>query len=358
MQDTKIEWSDMSWNPTYGCTKVSPGCDNCYAETISKRFGRSFDLSLKPHKLNEPMKIKESKRIFVNSMSDLFHKDVPASYLDQVFGVMEKCDWHTFIILTKRSSLMRNYVNARYGNQFAPHHIWLGCSMENKQMVKTRLPHLLETRARVRVISAEPLLEAIHEDLDLRGIHWMIVGGESGHGFRPMKERWANGIRLACKKSGTAFFFKQFGGRTPKAGGNHLGKGKSRKQYLAYPDVEKVVLSPFRLPKTSYVEYDPTYTDEQAGDISHLSGRAYRAWITMLHNAISMQWSKIELHISQDRKRLPESLERSIHLHPDLWTAYQNLISRYLADDDLFIATADSMRYQDQKVEHLWRLNS
>jgi protein gp37 len=173
-----IEWTDATWNPVTGCTRVSAGCDNCYAERFSERFrgvpghpfSTGFDLTLRPERLEQPLAWKKSRMIFVNSMSDLFHKNVPLSYVAQVFDVMERADQHVFQVLTKRSSLMRNFVNARYGTRAAPSHIWLGVSIESPKLL-VRLEHLQQARASVRFISFEPLLERMGK-LVLDGVDW------------------------------------------------------------------------------------------------------------------------------------------------------------------------------------------
>jgi protein gp37 len=214
---TSIEWTDATWNPVTGCTEISAGCDNCYARRIAERFRgtrghpfeHGFDVTLKPHKLREPLKWKMPRRIFVNSMSDLFHKKVPSSFVDDVFEVMEKATWHIFQVLTKRSSLLRNYVSRRYQGRKAPAHIWLGVSIEDRQSL-VRLKHLADTPASVRFLSLEPLLEELGQ-LDLSAISWVIVGGESGVGSRPMNEAWVESIRGQCVGQNVPFFFKQWG---------------------------------------------------------------------------------------------------------------------------------------------------
>ncbi len=234
---TTIEWTDATWNPVSGCTKISAGCDFCYAERFAERFRgvpghpfeNGFDLTLRSHKLAEPFKWKASRRIFVNSMSDLFHKDVPTDFIDSVFDTMERADWHVFQVLTKRSSLMRNYVNARYGQRPAPVHIWLGVSIEDRRAL-TRLRHLKETHARVRFVSFEPLLGDLGS-LDLAGVHWAIAGGESGPNARRMEAAWVRQLRDECQRQRVPFFFKQWGGLRPKSGGNHL----DGKKWLQYP---------------------------------------------------------------------------------------------------------------------------
>jgi protein gp37 len=242
--NTEIEWTDATWNPVTGCTKISAGCDNCYAARFSERFRgvpghpfeTGFDLHLRPERLAQPLSWKRSKMIFVNSMSDLFHKEIPFAFIDRVFDTMERAPWHTFQVLTKRSSRLRDYVNERYPNNLAPRHIWLGTSVEDGSK-KSRVRHVRQTNAGVRFLSVEPLIGPIGE-LDLTGIHWVIVGGESGPHARPMQPEWAQQVRDQCKTAKVPFFFKQWGGRTPKAGGRLLdGKEWSqlpRRRVLTY----------------------------------------------------------------------------------------------------------------------------
>lgn len=214
---TAIEWTDTTWNPVLGCTEISPGCDNCYARKIAERFEgtlghpfeNGFQLSLRHNRLLDPLSWRKPRRVFVNSMSDLFHKEVPHSFLDQVFDTMERADWHVFQVLTKRSPILRTYVNERYTRVVAPPHIWLGVSIENRRAL-SRLPHLRQTNASVRFVSFEPLLEDLGE-IDLAGIHWAIVGGESGLGSRPMREEWVDSIYTQCHRQSVPFFFKQWG---------------------------------------------------------------------------------------------------------------------------------------------------
>jgi protein gp37 len=242
---TDIEWTDATWNPVAGCTKISPGCDNCYAERIAERFRgvsghpfeHGFDLTLRPHKLKEPLGWRAPRRVFVNSMSDLFHKEVPRSFLDAVFDTMERAHWHVFQILTKRSSLMRRYINERYALCPAPAHIWLGVSIEHRGSL-IRLTHLKQVNASVRFVSFEPLLEDLGS-LELSGIHWAIAGGESGPQARPIQPEWARAIRDQCRSQRVAFFFKQWGGITPKSGGNRLDGRK----WLQYPRIPESVSS-------------------------------------------------------------------------------------------------------------------
>lgn len=233
---TDIEWTDSTWNPVSGCTKLSPGCDHCYAERIAERFRgtpdhpfqRGFDLTLREHKLREPLSWRRPRRVFVNSMSDLFHKDIPRQFVDRVFDTMEQANWHVYQVLTKRSSLMRNYINRRYADGKAPPHIWLGVSIEDRKSLG-RLKHLAQAQAAIRFVSFEPLLEDLGE-LTLDGVDWVIAGGESGPRARPVDADWVRSIRNQCRTSGVAFFFKQWGGTTSKAGGNQLD-GQTWKQY-------------------------------------------------------------------------------------------------------------------------------
>lgn len=225
---TAIEWTDATWNPVTGCTKISAGCDHCYAERFSERFRgtpghafeRGFDLTLRPERLDQPLRWREPRMIFVNSMSDLFHKQIPTEFIGRVFDTMERAHWHTFQILTKRSSLMRDFLRRRYGRERGPTHMWFGVSVEDGAR-KSRIRHLQESPAGVRFLSIEPLIGPVGQ-LDLSGIDWVIVGGESGPGARPMRLEWAREVRDQCQDGGVAFFFKQWGGLRPKSGGRTL----------------------------------------------------------------------------------------------------------------------------------------
>ena len=227
-QTTQIEWTDATWNPVTGCTKIGPGCDNCYAARFAERwrgveghpYQQGFDLRLWPERLAAPERWRKPKRIFVNSMSDLFHKGVPDAFVDRVFEAMERTSRHVYQVLTKRSSRMRGYVRRRYGEAGAPGHIWLGASIENRERAG-RLEHLKRTPAAVRFVSFEPLLGPIGQ-IDLDEVAWAIVGGESGPGARPMKPEWARELRDQCRSREIAFFFKQWGGPRPKSGGRTL----------------------------------------------------------------------------------------------------------------------------------------
>lgn len=227
-QNSEIEWTDSTWNPVTGCTKISPGCANCYAERFAERFRgvpshpyeKGFDLTLRPERLKQPLSWRTSRVIFVNSMSDIFHKEVPSSFINSIFDTMEQATWHVFQILTKRSSLMRDFINDRYSAHTTPPHIWIGVSVEDS-MRKARIKHLRETRATVRFISFEPLIGPVGP-LDLSGIHWAIAGGESGPSYRPLHLEWAREVRDQCISQSVAFFFKQWGGPRPKSGGRKL----------------------------------------------------------------------------------------------------------------------------------------
>ena len=223
-----IEWTDSTWNPVTGCTKISRGCDNCYAERFSERFRgvaghpfeNGFDLTLRPERLRQPVLWRRPRMIFVNSMSDLFHKEVPSAFVDLVFDTMEAANWHVFQLLTKRSSRMQKYLRRRFESRPCPQHIWCGVSVEDSP-AKSRIEHLREAPAGARFLSVEPLLGPVGT-LDLRGIHWVIAGGESGPRAREMNPDWVRGVRDECVRQDVAFFFKQWGGLRPKDGGREL----------------------------------------------------------------------------------------------------------------------------------------
>lgn len=226
---SSIEWTDATWNPVTGCTKITRGCDNCYAERFSERwrgipghpFENGFELTLRPERLDQPLKWKRPRMIFVNSMSDLFHKEVPHAFVDRVFDTMEAADWHVFQVLTKRSSLMRSYLKSRYGGgRRGPAHIWCGVSVEDAEGA-ARIAHLRAAPAGVRFLSVEPLIGPVGK-VDLTGIDWVIAGGESGPGARPIHLEWVREVRDQCLKQNVAFFFKQWGGLRPKSGGREL----------------------------------------------------------------------------------------------------------------------------------------
>ncbi len=226
--NSAIEWTDATWNPVTGCTKIGPGCDHCYAERFAERwrgtpghaYEQGFDLRFWDERLVQPARWRRSRMIFVTSMGDLFHKQVPNDYLDRVFDAMEETDRHIYQVLTKRSSRLASYVNRRYRDAPAPWHIWLGVSVEDRQRAK-RIAHLQRANATIRFLSIEPLLGSIGP-VDLTGISWVIVGGESGPGARKMEADWAREIRDQCTERDVAFFFKQWGGIRPKTGGREL----------------------------------------------------------------------------------------------------------------------------------------
>lgn len=242
-ENSEIEWTDATWNPVTGCTKISRGCDNCYAERIAERFRgveghpyeQGFDFRLWHNRLEVPKTWKRGRFIFVNSMSDLFHKSVPKNFKGRVFDTMEQADQHIYQVLTKRSSLMRDFVNERYNNEPVPSHIWLGVSVEDRPAL-SRVKHLQQTNASVRFLSIEPLLDRVGK-INLDGIHWVIAGGESGPNSRPTRLEWMREIRDQCIEDDVPFFFKQWGGIRPKTGGNEL----DGRTWFQYPNVELMV---------------------------------------------------------------------------------------------------------------------
>jgi len=216
---SSIEWTDATWNPVRGCTKISPGCAHCYAEVFAERFRgvpghpyeQGFDLRLVPEKLVEPIRWQEPRMIFVNSMSDLFHEDVPDEFIVAVARVMKTAAWHTFQVLTKRSARLKDLLRTKLLFVAEDTHIWWGVSVENRKHGLPRVKHLREVPSAVRFLSIEPLLEDLGQ-FDLDGISWVIVGGESGPGARPMQPSWVRHIRAQCRRSRVPFFFKQWGG--------------------------------------------------------------------------------------------------------------------------------------------------
>lgn len=216
---SKIEWTDATWNPVRGCSKVSPGCLNCYAETFAERFRGvpghpyefGFDLRLVHEKLDQPLRWRNSKMIFVNSMSDLFHEKVPDDYIKAVVKIMIEANWHTYQVLTKRSERMSHLLNNQLRFAANQPHIWWGVSVENRKNGLPRITDLRNSPVKVRFLSIEPLLEPLPR-LSLQGIGWVIVGGESGPRARIIKKEWVRSIRDQCKKSKIPFFFKQWGG--------------------------------------------------------------------------------------------------------------------------------------------------
>jgi len=222
--NSSIEWTESTWNPLTGCTKVSPGCKNCYAERLALRlqsmgqpnYANGFTLTTHEHALRLPLQWKKPQTIFVNSMSDIFHEKVPIEFIQQVFEVMRRADWHRFQILTKRSDRL---LTLSPQLPWAPH-IWMGVSVESDDYA-FRIDHLRKTQARIKFLSLEPLLGPLQR-LNLKGINWVIVGGESGPGARPMAQSWVIDIRNQCRKARVPFFFKQWGGFHKKKSGRKL----------------------------------------------------------------------------------------------------------------------------------------
>jgi len=242
MKSTKIEWTEATWNPSIGCSKVSAGCQNCYAETMARRlkamgtkgYENGFEFSTMPDRLRQPLNTKKPTKFFVNSMSDLFHEKMPFAYLDAVFEVIEKTPWHTYQVLTKREEVMSEYLK----DNSLPKNVWLGVSVEN-QGTKHRIDYLRNVNASIRFISIEPLLEGLGK-INLKNIHWVIVGGESGPKARPMKSEWVLNIKKQCEQQKVAFFFKQWGNwgadgvkRNKKLNGRKL----DGKVYDEYPEL-------------------------------------------------------------------------------------------------------------------------
>jgi protein gp37 len=226
MAQSTIEWTEMTWNPTTGCDKISAGCKYCYAEVMARRlqamglekYATGFDLAIHEDELNTPYTWKKPKVVFVNSMSDLFHKDVPISFIQRVFRVMNENPQHVFQVLTKRADVLRYYDSE--GRLNWSHNIWMGVSVENNKVVD-RIDLLRETKARVKFLSCEPLIGPL-PNLNLTGIDWVIVGGESGRRPRPMKPEWVADIKDQCLAAGVPFFFKQWGGASKKKTGREL----------------------------------------------------------------------------------------------------------------------------------------
>lgn len=236
---TKIEWTETTWNPVRGCTKISPGCKHCYAETFAERFRGvkghpyedGFDLRLVPHKLTEPFLWPQPTTVFVNSMSDLFHVGVPDDYVLKVAVVMMKAKWHTYQILTKRSERLQELLTGKLRFAAEAEHIWWGVSVEDVKHGKPRVEWLRKSPAKIKFLSVEPLLEHLGP-IDLRGISWVIVGGESGFGCRPMQESWVLDLLRQCREANVPFFFKQWGGVQKKKKGRKL-HGKTYDEYPA-----------------------------------------------------------------------------------------------------------------------------
>ena len=241
---SKIEWTDATWNPMRGCTKVSPGCVHCYAETFAERFRGvhghpfefGFDLRLVPEKLGEPIRWSKPKKIFVNSMSDLFHEGVPDEYIEKVCRVMLAANWHNYQVLTKRADRMAELLRGKLRKAAQAAHICWGVSVENRKHGLPRIAKLRGAKPILAFLSVEPLLEDLGK-FDLRGIQWVIVGGESGPGARPMEAEWVRNIRDQCRMAQVPFFFKQWGGTRKKQAGRSLD-GKTHDEFPDFTEVE------------------------------------------------------------------------------------------------------------------------
>lgn len=237
MAKTKIEWTESTWNPITGCTKISTGCKFCYAEIMARRlkamgqekYRHGFKLTLHPETLQEPYLWKKPRMIFVNSMSDLFHRDVPLEFIRQIFKVIKENPHHVFQVLTKRADILQYYDSEGWLEW--PHNLWMGVTVENNSVVN-RIDNLRKTSARVKFLSCEPLLGPLH-NLNLKGIDWVIVGGESGRTPRPMKEEWVIDIKDQCQRANVAFYFKQWGGTNKKKNGRLL----NGKRYDSMPEL-------------------------------------------------------------------------------------------------------------------------
>lgn len=224
MANSKIEWTESTWNPVTGCTKISSGCLNCYAERMAKRlfamkqanYANGFEVTLHPHVLEHPLKWKKPQVIFVNSMSDLFHEKVPLEFIQQIFNVMKRANWHTFQVLTKRAERMAELAPLLNW----PDNLWMGVTVEDSDCAY-RIDYLRNIPASVKFLSMEPLLTPV-EKMNLNNINWVIVGGESGPNSRPIKKEWVHDIRKQCKAAYVPFFFKQWGGINKKKAGRLL----------------------------------------------------------------------------------------------------------------------------------------
>ena len=240
--NSKIEWTDATWNPVRGCTKISPGCTHCYAETFAERFRGvpghpyefGFDLRLLPEKLSDPVRWSKPKKIFVNSMSDLFHEGVPDEYIERVCRVMLAANWHTYQVLTKRADRMASMLRGKLRQAADAAHIWWGVSVENRRYGLPRVDALRKASPKVLFLSVEPLLEHLGP-VNLNGIQWVIVGGESGPGARPMNSEWVRDLRDQCLNAHVPFFFKQWGGVHKSETGRHL----DGRTYDEFPDLAR-----------------------------------------------------------------------------------------------------------------------
>ena len=244
-ENSSIEWTDATWNPVRGCTKISPGCKHCYAETFAERFRgvpghpyeQGFDLRLVPEKLLEPLEWARPKMVFVNSMSDLFQEEIPTEYVAAVSAVMAASPWHIYQVLTKRAARLRDLLRTELAEVAREPHIWWGVSVEDRRYGLPRIDLLRQSPAATRFLSIEPLLEDLGQ-INLEGIDWVIVGGESGPGARPVRPEWVESLRNQCEQSSVAFFFKQWGGvRKSKT-----GRALNGRTYDAFPSVVRAKL--------------------------------------------------------------------------------------------------------------------
>jgi protein gp37 len=267
-EHSTIEWTDATWNPVRGCTKISPGCKHCYAGVFAERFRgvpghpyeQGFDLRLVPEKLAEPLRWQSPKMIFVNSMSDLFHEGIPDDYIEAVAGVMLRANWHTYQVLTKRSDRMLNLLRGKLQSAAKSEHIWWGVSIDTRKYGLPRLKHLHASPASVRFLSIEPLLENIGR-FSLKGISWVIVGGESGFGARPLMKEWVTSIRDQCLNASVPFFFKQWGGVHKKRAGREL----DGRTYDGFPIRVANPVSSVRVARNLAREIEQSYTSSHAG---------------------------------------------------------------------------------------------
>jgi protein gp37 len=262
--NSKIEWTDATWNPVRGCTKISPGCAHCYAETFAERFRgvpghpyeQGFDLRLVPEKLTEPFTWPKKQMVFVNSMSDLFHQDIPDEYIVLVAQVMATANWHTYQVLTKRSERLRELLQTKLAFAAALPHIWWGVSVENCKHGLPRIDHLRDAAPTMAFLSIEPLLEDLGE-INLAGIGWVIVGGESGAGARPMRPEWVISIQRQCKRSNVPFFFKQWGGVRKRVAGREL----NGRTYDDHPPITQNVVADSAQRKAVIADFRSAWPD-------------------------------------------------------------------------------------------------
>ncbi len=246
--NSAIEWTEATWNPTTGCTKISAGCKNCYAATLSKRlklmgvtkYQNEFEFTEHEDDLELPLQWKKQKKIFVNSMSDLFHEKSGMEFIGKCFDIMIKADWHTYQVLTKRPTKMSEFSDlfVKYFGHAIPHHIWMGTTVENRDNI-WRIDELRKVKCNIRFISFEPLIGSVGE-VDLSGIHWAIIGGESGYGHRPVQKEWITEIIRQCQQQKVAVFFKQWGGARPKSGGRTIN-GRTYDEYPEMGKSEKII---------------------------------------------------------------------------------------------------------------------